>query len=185
MSLSPIHRVNSQVNQNGCVHGIPNSRKRKLHEILESQGGVSKKMKTEKQKSLAEKHHTLSIQSNPKTPYLEYFRQGIKKAEGRINYPTFSKYQVGDLIYFHNRRDGILCKITFLNRYQSFSEMLNSEGILNMLPQLKDQPVSDLFEKSLLIYKKFPNAEKAEEHGVIAIGVEFLKNKIPGKKNKN
>jgi len=127
--------------------------------------------------------HTFTIMNRSAAPYIDYIRNGEKKAEVRVNSKAYQQLQVGDKVYFHNHREGILCKVTYLHRYKSFAAMLQQEGIDNVLPQLKnaDLAAHEKEAKALQIYNNFPGAFRAQQLGVVAIGVEFLANYFKGK----
>jgi ASC-1-like (ASCH) protein len=133
-------------------------------------------------------------------PYMTFIRRGVKSAEGRVNSRGYDSLAVGQIVYFHNRQMGILCRITHVNRYESFEAMLRGEGVGNMLPQFDEQKreqIRDLLNHNKLknlqwsaewdterciqegatqIYKKFPGWERVKASGAVAIGVEYIKN---------
>lgn len=123
--------------------------------------------------------YTFTMMNPKESPYIEYIRKGIKHAEGRINYSGFNKLKVGDILYFHNRKEGIICEIIFLHKYKSFKQMLEIEGAEKMLPQLLKMKLDDKekIKKGIEIYEKFPNSYKVKQYGSLAIGLKFLKNK--------
>ncbi len=121
--------------------------------------------------------HALTIQSRPEAPYLRYIREGIKTAECRINGPMFHRYRVGDEINLHNRSEGIICRIEFLHPYKSFAEMIEAEGALNLLPQLKGRRLEGdaLMQAAIAVYRGFPGSERVHQQGCLAIGVKYLR----------
>lgn len=126
---------------------------------------------------------TFTISSPAHMPFLKFFREGSKTAECRIDGPGFRNLAVGKTVWFHNRFDGIVCRITFLHRYKSFEDMLNAEGIDNLLPQLKNVNPSRKMEEALRVYRGFPGSHRVAMMGAIAIGVKWIADKIPSGKN--
>lgn len=126
---------------------------------------------------------TFTISSPAHMPFLKYFREGSKTAECRIDGPGFRNLEVGKTIWFHNRFDGIVCRITFIHRYKGFEEMLNAEGIDNLLPQLKQVHPSRKMEDALKVYRGFPGSHRVATLGAIAIGVKWIADKRPSGRN--
>lgn len=120
--------------------------------------------------------HTYTMMNRKDAPYMDWIRTGEKLAEGRINSKGFERLRVGDFVRFHNRREGIVCEITFLHRYNGFKEMLVAEGPLNMLPQLKKMRVKekDYLDSGVKIYQGFPGSQRVQRMGALAIGVKYL-----------
>ncbi len=112
--------------------------------------------------------------------YLNAIMQGKKLFEGRVNGDTCKKMRVGDYIKLFDRyaRWGILCKISTLNTYKDFQEMLKDKGVLPMLPQLEEKAKryseDQLIKEGVKIYQNFPAANRVNRFGAIAIGVKFL-----------
>ncbi len=120
--------------------------------------------------------HSITIQSRPEAPYMTYLRTGEKTAECRINIPMYQKIREGDIILFHNRQDGIFCKVTFLHTYRTFKDMIQAEGVTNLLPQLKRLNKSDaeLMPQAIRTYEGFPGSQNISRYGSVAIGVKYL-----------
>lgn len=125
--------------------------------------------------------HTFTIMNRREAPYMDYIRKGIKRAEGRIYSPAFQRLQEGQTIWFHNRHEGTVCTISYIHTYRSFEEMLTTEGVNAMLPQLGDQGLSEeaMLAKGIAIYERFPNAQRVHSKGCVAIGVRYMHEKAP------
>jgi ASC-1-like (ASCH) protein len=95
--------------------------------------------------------------------YLRAIAEGKKKIEGRLYDEKRQKIKPGDTIIFENK---LMCVVKDIRVYSSFREMLESEGIENVLPGVKD------VEEGLKIYRKFYPKEKEKKYGVAAIEVE-------------
>jgi len=120
--------------------------------------------------------HSITIQSRRDAPYLDWIRKGVKRAEGRVNSKHFSKLRVGDSIQFHNRREGILCRIDYLHTYKTFEEMVEREGAVQLTPQVRGSGFTErqLIERSVRVYRGFPGSDRVKRLGALAIGVTYL-----------
>ncbi len=101
-------------------------------------------------------------------PYLQYLKQGIKTAEGRVNSIGYSNLVPGVFIDFYSKLEEILCRVIYKHQYSSFKEMLNKEGLQNMLPNKKT------IEEGEMVYARFPGANRVVKFGAIAIGVQRI-----------
>lgn len=117
--------------------------------------------------------HNLSMINTADRPYLNWLASGKKKAEGRVNSPKYRSMKIGDTISFRDRKTGhyIYGKIKFKHEYKSFEEMLNSEGVSNMLPFLKNHELAE----GVAVYNAFPRASRVREFGCVAIGITVIK----------
>lgn len=117
--------------------------------------------------------HNLSMINTAARPYLSWLANGVKKAEGRVNSPKYRSMQVGDTISFCDKETGhyIYGKIKFKHEYKSFEEMLNSEGVSNMLPFLEDHELAE----GVAVYNAFPGASRVRKFGCVAIGISVTK----------
>lgn len=117
--------------------------------------------------------HNLSMINTADHPYLNWLASGKKKTEGRVNSPKYRLMRVGDTISFRDKKTGhyIYGKIKFKHEYQSFEEMLTSEGVSNMLPFLEDHELT----KGIAVYNAFPGASRVYQFGCVAIGITVTK----------
>nr|WP_206205824.1 ASCH domain-containing protein [Thermococcus sp. Bubb.Bath] len=95
--------------------------------------------------------------------YLKAITEGRKRIEGRLYDEKRQKIKPGDTIIFENR---LMCVVKDIRVYSSFREMLESEGIENVLPGVGD------IEEGIRVYRKFYSEEKEKKYGVAAIEVE-------------
>ena len=72
----------------------------------------------------------------------------------------------------NGKNEYVLCKIVYLNFYDSFEEMISKEGFKNLIPFVKDEA------ETLKIYKSFPGAERVNKMGCCAIGVVKIKSEL-------
>lgn len=116
--------------------------------------------------------YRLNITENDIYPFLECIVKGAKKAEGRIATDYIKSFKVGEKLLLSSTKEYLICEILYLNFYESFEDMLESEGFKNMVPFAKNR------EEALKIYKSFPGAERVRSMGCCAIGVKSLENKL-------
>lgn len=132
---------------------------------------------TKKSKSAYPKaEHNLPMINTATRPYLSWLESGKKTAEGRVNGSTYRRMHVGDSISFCDRKSGeyIYGFVKFKHEYESFQEMLNSEGVSNMLPFLKD---SELME-GVRTCNRFPGSSRVNQYGCVAIGISVTKSNL-------
>jgi ASC-1-like (ASCH) protein len=102
--------------------------------------------------------------------YLRMILDGRKTIEGRINNGPFKKLQAGAFIRFHCQGTEAYCQVLKVNRYGSFREMLEKEGVHPCLPDVRS------LQEGVTIYDKIPGyADKAKQHGVLAIHIRLLR----------
>lgn len=107
-------------------------------------------------------------------PYYEAVRDGLKTVEGRPGDGSFATLSIGNIIEFS--LDGepdapkIYKKISLIERFCSFSEMIKAVGRDNCLPGMFDND-----ESAVALYHSFPNYEqRAEQFGVLAIHLSSI-----------
>jgi ASC-1-like (ASCH) protein len=95
--------------------------------------------------------------------YLRAIAEGRKKVEGRLYDEKRQKIKPGDEITFENR---LMCVVKDVRVYSSFREMLEKEGIENVLPGV------DSLEEGVGVYRRFYSEERERRYGVAAIEIE-------------
>ena len=105
--------------------------------------------------------------------YLDMIKEGIKTVEGRINSGMFSSLRIGSTIRFFYTSGGggdeVICQVTQINRYRSFTEMLTKEGFKPCLPD------AHTLAGAITTYHNIPSfKERAERSGVLAIHIKKL-----------
>lgn len=116
--------------------------------------------------------YTLKFINNPDLPLFKCIVDGSKKAEGRIASDYVRKFKVGEELLLQATGEFIVVKITYLNFYNSFEKMLNTEGFKNMIP------LAESFEDALNVYRSFPGSERIKSMGCCAIGIKYLRGKL-------
>lgn len=116
--------------------------------------------------------YTLKFINNPDLPLFKCIVDGSKKAEGRIASDYVRKFKVGEELLLQATGEFVVVKITYLNFYNSFEEMLNTEGFKNMIP------LAESFEDALNVYKGFPGSKRVKSMGCCAIGIKYLRGEL-------
>ena len=116
----------------------------------------------------------LSIIDTPERPFLKWLCDGTKTAEGRVFRDTCRKMQEGATIVLEDKHYGkwIFGRIKFLHRYNSFREMLETEGLENMLPFIH----SGNIDEGVCVYESFPGGHEVLRKGCVAIGIDVQRN---------
>jgi ASC-1-like (ASCH) protein len=108
-----------------------------------------------------------------KKMYIHQIRSGVKTIEGRINSGMFQNVQVGRLMrffYFSDQSDDVVCRITKVAKYKSFTDMLQIEGFRQCVNEARD------LTQAIQIYDGIPGyREKAQRFGVIGFHLEVVK----------
>lgn len=95
--------------------------------------------------------------------YLKLIKEGRKSIEGRLYDEKRRRIREGDVIIFERR---LRVRVKALRIYSSFKEMLEKEGLQNVLPG------AGSIEEGLKVYRQFYSEEEEKKYGVVAIEVE-------------
>src|SRR5258706_9383529 len=95
-------------------------------------------------------------------PWFQYIKTERKKIEGRLNKGDFINLHLKDKILFFNNNENILVEIVKINHFINFREMLEIEGLNNVLPDIKT------IEDGLNVYYQYFNMNDEKKYGVIA-----------------
>lgn len=101
---------------------------------------------------------------NIQEPYLSFVLNGKKNIEGRLYKGKFKDLEIGDLLLIGP--DEIKFRIERLSIYKNFMEMIEKEGLENVIPDKKT------INEAVDVYYKFYKKEKEEEFGVLAIKIK-------------
>ncbi len=112
--------------------------------------------------------YKLSIIDNDKLPFLKYIASGKKKAEGRAASEFVRNLKIGEKLLLFSKAKFVICNIKYLHFYDSFENMIDTEGLENMVPFVATT------EQALKIYRSFPGAQRVKTLGCCAIGLDFL-----------
>jgi len=95
--------------------------------------------------------------------YLKAIAGGKKRIEGRLYDEKRQRIRPGDEVIFENR---LMCVVKDVRVYSSFREMLEKEGLENVLPGVGS------IEEGVKVYRRFYSEEKEKKYGVAAIEIE-------------
>jgi ASC-1-like (ASCH) protein len=106
------------------------------------------------------------ISINVQEPYYSFIVNGKKTVEGRLNKGKFTSIQKGDILVLapENTEFEVIEK----NIYKSFKEMIESEGVENVIPDKSN------IEEATNVYHKFYSKEQESEFGVSAIKIKKI-----------
>lgn len=106
------------------------------------------------------------INIHKKEPYHSMVINGLKTVEGRLNKGKFAEIEIGDVLMMRpeNKRFRVVGK----RRYKTFKEMLEAEGIKNVLPDKNN------IEEAAKVYKKFYKESEENKYGALAIRIKRM-----------
>jgi len=99
-------------------------------------------------------------------PYYSLVINGQKTVEGRLNKGKFASIQKGDILVL--APESIEFEVIDKNIYKLFKEMIESEGVENVIPDKTD------IEEATNIYYKFYTKEQEKKFGVVAIKIKKI-----------
>jgi ASC-1-like (ASCH) protein len=103
-------------------------------------------------------------------PWFSFIRDGHKKVEGRPNKILFQNMQIGSILVIYNNKlnEEYRVKIIDKKKYSTFYDMLEKEGINNVLPGV------NTIEKGVEIYRQWYDEKIETEYGVIGLHMEVM-----------
>lgn len=96
-------------------------------------------------------------------PYASHIINGTKTVEGRLNKGKFAEAQVGDRVLLN---DAVEFVIVEKNQYKTFREMLEQEGVENVIPNV------ETVDEAVEVYYQFYTSDQEKEFGVISLKIE-------------
>jgi ASC-1-like (ASCH) protein len=103
-----------------------------------------------------------------KQPWFDLINSGKKTVEGRLNRGAFSRIRVGDQITWVHKNLKCRTTVQSIHHYPSFKQMIEEEGIQNILPNI------DSVDQGVDLYHQY-YSPKDESNGVVAIGLSVQK----------
>ena len=109
-------------------------------------------------------------------PWFSLLKSGKKKAEGRLNKGIFEKLNIGDIVVWFtmnketNEKMEFSSEIIDKQRYNTFREMLENEGLENVLPDKNVESIED----GVSVYRRWYNEDMEKKFGVLAIKIKLL-----------
>lgn len=104
------------------------------------------------------------ISINVQEPYHSFILEGRKNVEGRLNKGKFASMNLGDILVLEPENSRFI--IIEKNVYESFREMIEKEGIGNVIPDKNN------IDEAVNVYYKFYTKEQEKEFGVVAIRIK-------------
>ena len=104
------------------------------------------------------------ISINVQEPYHSFIMNGKKTVEGRLNKGKFASIQIGDVLEMEPEK--IQFDVTGKNIYSSFREMIEKEGVENVIPDKSS------IDEAVNVYYKFYTKEQEKEFGIAAIKIK-------------
>ena len=108
----------------------------------------------------------MSIKISVKNPWFSFIKEGKKNVEGRLKKGKFLNLKKGEKILITNNDEEIEFEIIDIFEYRTFREMLEQEGLNNVLPGIND--IND----GVSIYRQFYSEKDEIEKGVLAIKIK-------------
>lgn len=102
-------------------------------------------------------------------PWFGLIKMGAKTVEGRKNKGVFAEMKEGDIVIWFNENDRVKTKIINKKIYKSFYEMIEDNGIKNVLPGYTN--IKEGVEK---VYYKFYTPEDEKMYGVVGIKIKVI-----------
>ena len=103
-----------------------------------------------------------------KQPWFDFIKCNEKTAEGRLNKGLFSKLKIGDEIIWLHQNLKYKVRISYINKYKSFKDMLQEETIQQVLPNMSN------IDDGVKVYRQFYSQSDEEKFGVVAIGMKII-----------
>lgn len=100
---------------------------------------------------------------NVQEPYATFILNGVKTVEGRLNKGKFAEAQVGDQVLLNETTTFV---IVGKNQYKTFKEMIESEGLKNVIPDV------ETVEQAVQVYYGFYTPEQEKEFEVVALKLQ-------------
>ncbi|RLM69197.1 hypothetical protein C2845_PM17G06970 [Panicum miliaceum] len=107
-------------------------------------------------------YNAVDFELHVQEPYFTQLRAEAKTVEGRLATGNYNRITQGSLLLFNKC---LLLNIEAVEKYSSFSEMLEAEIISNVLPGISS------IEEGVKVYRKFYTEEREKSYGVLAISV--------------
>lgn len=134
--------------------------------VEEKRGRMNQVPATQNTSIRPSKNHTIPL----KIQYLNQIISGRKTVEGRIDTGMMKGVKEGDTVSFFSGNTRVSCRVTKVNKYRSFSEMLQSEGVSKCLADVTD------LNAGIRVYHSIPKyQERAAQFGVLAWQLEVIR----------
>lgn len=102
---------------------------------------------------------------NVQEPWFTFIKKGKKTVEGRLNKGRFASLKINDILIFENNGQECKVKIVDINKYNSFKELMEKEGLEKVLPGVES------IDKGIKVYRQFYSEEDEKKYGILAISL--------------
>lgn len=101
--------------------------------------------------------------------WFDLINNGSKTIEGRLNKEKYKTLKEDDIVilYVKDTNKKIKIKIIKINNYDNFGEMLEKEGLENVLPDPSIKTIKD----GINVYRKYYTIDDEEKYGVLALKI--------------
>jgi ASC-1-like (ASCH) protein len=105
------------------------------------------------------------MECNVGQPWFDMISKGTKTIEGRLKKGKFASVKVGSPLVVKDAQTGahIKCHVSEIVSYASFRELLEQEGLKNVLPGVAN------VASGVAVYRAFYSSAQEAEHGVIGL----------------
>lgn len=106
-------------------------------------------------------------------PWFTYIKNGRKTVEGRLNKGRFKEIEIGTILRFidnNNLDNYVTVRVVNIINYDTFRDMLETEGIDNVLPDESVRSIDD----GVLVYREFYSHEAEKANKVLAIKIKLM-----------
>ncbi|KAF3457765.1 hypothetical protein FNV43_RR02424 [Rhamnella rubrinervis] len=133
-----------------------------VQESLKQKESEWQKLVSEKGSEIANILKTVDFELDVQEPFFSQLKDGLKTIEGRCAGGKYSRIGSGTFLLFNKY---IVVEVQDVHWYPSFYNMLEAEGLANVLPGVES------LKDGVQIYRKFYTEETERSNGVLAIGI--------------
>jgi len=109
---------------------------------------------------------------NIKQPWFNLITAKKKIVEGRLNKGFFANLKINDTIIFTHKKLKTKMIIKSINKYNNFKEMIEEEGLSNVMPGIKS------IDEAVGLYRQYYTQDDEKKYGVLAINLKEQHNNI-------
>ncbi|KAH7681231.1 PUA-like protein [Dioscorea alata] len=129
-------------------------------ELLKMKEDEWSKLLLENGSELMKIFEAVNFELHVQEPFFSQLKAGLKIVEGRCAVGDYNRIAPGASVLFNK---ALVVEVQHVNRYNSFSEMLQVETLAKVLPGVQT------IGEGIQIYRKFYTEEKERTNGVLAI----------------
>ena len=116
--------------------------------------------------------HKLLMMNTPEFPFLRWWKDRKKTIYTCVNIEKCQEIKEYDEVFLKAFKDNNFVSgiVSFKHEYDSYEELLETEGVKKILPFLEDDDV----DKAIKFFKNFKGFEFVNDFGCVAIGIRVL-----------